>query len=289
MESLYHYCSVNTLKSILKNKTLRLSDITKSNDSNEIKFFFNEYYKLTPKNDNTSLVKNFYKKEFENQMNNSVILVFCLSKNKDNVHMWNCYGNNGVCIEFDRDILKQSLKSVGLGICDYIKEKYKNDNITASKADLLLDDVIYFKKNEVKKYIEEHGIKKIDDKGGFNSFYEVLKLCPFVKSDFFKCEKEARIVYVRMFGEQDNDPLTAFNNISKIDEDGNILKLINFDSVSNNDYPHRMVIDIPLDTKAIKSITIGPNCKLNEKDINELFFIYGIEKKDIHQSKGTLR
>lgn len=32
---IYHYCSINTFDSIMRNKTIRLSDITKSNDSKE--------------------------------------------------------------------------------------------------------------------------------------------------------------------------------------------------------------------------------------------------------------
>ena len=45
MSTLYHYCNVNSLKEILKNKTLRLSDIRKSNDPREITFLFEEYRK----------------------------------------------------------------------------------------------------------------------------------------------------------------------------------------------------------------------------------------------------
>lgn len=48
---IYHYCSVGTFISIIENKTLRLSDITKSNDSMELIWFvesiqeeFDRYY-----------------------------------------------------------------------------------------------------------------------------------------------------------------------------------------------------------------------------------------------------
>ena len=34
----YHYCDLSTFKAIVENNTLRLSDITKSNDSMEIKW-----------------------------------------------------------------------------------------------------------------------------------------------------------------------------------------------------------------------------------------------------------
>lgn len=32
MNTIFHYCTVESLKEILKNKTLRLADIRKSND-----------------------------------------------------------------------------------------------------------------------------------------------------------------------------------------------------------------------------------------------------------------
>ena len=37
-ESIYHYCGFNTFFTIIKNKTIRLSDVTQSNDHDEIKW-----------------------------------------------------------------------------------------------------------------------------------------------------------------------------------------------------------------------------------------------------------
>lgn len=37
---LYHYCNVETFLNIIRNKTIRLSDITKSNDNMEGKWLF---------------------------------------------------------------------------------------------------------------------------------------------------------------------------------------------------------------------------------------------------------
>ena len=61
----YHYCNLNTFYSIILNKTLRLSDITKSNDQLEItwanniirKAFSNSYNELKDE------IKNRLKKE----------------------------------------------------------------------------------------------------------------------------------------------------------------------------------------------------------------------------------
>ena len=40
---IYHYCTSETLKAILEYRTLRLSDIKKSNDSKEINYLFEQY------------------------------------------------------------------------------------------------------------------------------------------------------------------------------------------------------------------------------------------------------
>jgi len=42
---LYHYCSADTFYEIIKSKSLRLSDITKSNDSQELKWVFTSFKK----------------------------------------------------------------------------------------------------------------------------------------------------------------------------------------------------------------------------------------------------
>jgi len=38
---IYHYCSLETFKAIIEDKTLRLSDITRSNDSEETRYIVN--------------------------------------------------------------------------------------------------------------------------------------------------------------------------------------------------------------------------------------------------------
>ena len=39
--TVYHYCSLETFNTIINNKTLRASDITKSNDDQELKWIAN--------------------------------------------------------------------------------------------------------------------------------------------------------------------------------------------------------------------------------------------------------
>jgi hypothetical protein len=134
--SLYHYCTGETLKCILGSRTLRLADIRKSNDSKEIeyciegyeKYWSNKYGKWLLKNCNS--VQSYYKKmafqahakcldyivtpksDFKIELENTVFLVTCFSRKEDDLHMWNCYANKGVCIEFNEDELNKVVNNV---------------------------------------------------------------------------------------------------------------------------------------------------------------------------------
>ena len=51
-------------------------------------------------------------------------------------------------------------------------------------------------------------------------------------------------------------------------------------------------VDVPFPEEMIESITIGPNCKLEEKDIRELLFASGLENYGsiyVEKSQGSYR
>lgn len=77
----------------------------------------------------------------------------------------------------------------------------------------------------------------------------------------------------------------VLNHLSLTDENGFQKEKIPFKSVSSG-FDHKLVIDIPFDTKIIESITIGPDCKLTEKDVNEMLFAYSLYNENtLHQKK----
>lgn len=281
MKSLYHYCTVETLKAIIENKTLRLSDISKSNDSKEIDFLFDEYCKwvLTSKeNQNNSPIYansiKFFKKE---QLDSTTFLVLCFSRRKDDLHMWNCYGNEGVSIEFDEDSLKNYFKNtVGVGINEELKNKIID--LKSSPIKIELKDVKYYNNETILKYFEDKELNS-----NVSDFSKIFYDSPFCKNMFFECEKEVRLVFACMYNRK------MSNYLSLLDGD-NVKDEIYFKSISNDKYSHKMVIDIPIQTKLIKSIRLAPNCKMTIKDIKELLFINGIEDEiEVHISSGSYR
>lgn len=293
MKSLYHYCSSETLIKIFKNKSLRLSDITKSNDKKEIIFLFDEYVKWSMKqneklsqNDLCVQSNHFFVNQ---QLENTTFFVSCFSENYDDLYMWSQYGDNGkgVFIEFDKEKLKDYLKHIRIGTSKEIREN--NQYLSLEQADIKLEKIKYLDENKIDEFFTENDISPIGNFESFENLDKILKLCPIVKNNFFHQENEYRIFYIKLPQFSDGNPNKLINNLTYSDIDNKKLDVIPFSSQESNDFVHKMVLDIPIDLNLIKSITLGPNCKLTRKDILELFLIYSIEEKEIFESKGTLR
>ncbi len=273
METLYHYCSAEILRAILSNKTLRLSDVRKSNDSKEIEFLFNEYCKWIGRDSEDSEAArhnaDVMRIDVRTQLKNTVFLTCCLSKNKDDFHMWKCYGDGEVCIGFDRDKLESYLQEhIRIGM-NHMMPDYLIDTLA-----LKLRDVDYFDESSIGAYFSSKGLN------GWDDFIQLYRESPFVKSSFFQNENEVRIVYI--YYKDPNLP----NHLSFTDANGRLEKEIKFSSTFDKKHPNKMIIDIPIDSNLIESITIGPNCKLKESDIEEMAFIYGVPEIDIRRSYG---
>lgn len=283
MNTIFHYCTVESLKEILKNKTLRLADIRKSNDSKEIDFLFDsycEYVLKANKFSNEAVLKvNKLKADKKIQFQNTVFLVSCFSKKEDDLHMWSCYGNKGVCLEFDRDALEKYIKKIRAG--GSLKILNENPNITFGTPALKLADVDYRNQITISSYFEEKEFKDND------AFFELFRESPTFKSDFFASEEEVRLIYCHIFDPLKNDE----NFLVLIDDFEHMKEQIYFESISNSKFQHKMVVDIPITMDLIKSITIGPNSTISEQDIEEMLFINGLEKHTIGigKSKGTYR
>ena len=123
---LYHYCSVETLLSIIQNKTIWLSDASKTNDSSELKYIF-DFFTATVDvilesygNKYNDLIKEKVRKIINSTMEGLVYdkiriakykknFICCFSEAKDLLSQWRAYANdgNGVAIGFSSDMLKK--------------------------------------------------------------------------------------------------------------------------------------------------------------------------------------
>ena len=130
----YHYCSLDTFFSIITNKTLRLSDVAKSNDNLEVMWLKKIMTKMMEKENmsyeffNDKIKKAYslekYKEKlmektdkfFEQREIKSKFFAICFSgmESEDMLSQWRGYGDDGkgVAIAFDEDIIKKTRKKI---------------------------------------------------------------------------------------------------------------------------------------------------------------------------------
>lgn len=122
---LYHYCSVNTLISIIENHNIWLSDAEKTNDYTEMKWLFSKFqevidedvlsYQTIYDNELLKIVKETACNAVENLLSkqaliskNSKSFLICFSEARDLLSQWRAYGDDGkgVAIGFNTEVLK---------------------------------------------------------------------------------------------------------------------------------------------------------------------------------------
>lgn len=274
MKTIYHYCTSETFKTILENKTLKFSDIVKSNDYNEIIYLWDKYYEYIDKIAQNRVSVSGLKYEIKNQLENMIFLAICFSEDEDALHMWNCYADGGIAIGFDVEKLKEWANR----ICYYNPTTYRN-GMTCTE----FREIKYYDNEEIEEYIAQK-CKGIDF--STEKFGEVFFEAPFCKSKFFELEHELRII-IKIFTKD-----AYSNSLQYIDKKGKA-KDVSLRSFSNKNFDNVTSATIPFfdDIDMISSITIGPNCRLNKNDIKQLLFINNIFLPDeaIHKSKGSYR
>lgn len=295
----YHYCNLNTFYSIILNKTLRLSDITKSNDQLEItwanniirKAFSNSYNELKDE------IKNRLKKEdymirveekialyFEqNELRNKFFVVCFSGKNSgDLLSQWRGYGDDG--------------QGIAIGINEFVLKKISDSVQMYEKEEeqcILYNKVIYDEKNQENKikeivihFMEKLNSQSIDNGFGINNRLEsiLLECFPrlyqeaiFMKNPFFKEEDESRLV------------ICEGKTGEKIENREFITSKKKY-YIRNNQLVGYYDINLEkIKEQKILEIAMGPKCKLDKNTL--LSFLqdnqFTVQEEIIHYSKGS--
>ena len=271
----YHYCSFDAFRSILNEKTLKFSDITKSNDHREISFLWDKYSEYIERAMRNNMQNpEPFKREIAKQLERTNYLAICLSELPDSLHMWNCYADGGIAIGFD-----------GKAIDEWCRRIFAYKNALAI-ADSPLENPLarfekirYFSIENIDKYVDEQcsGKEFITD-----SFADVYNTAPFAKSDFFSSEAEWRIVVPFV-----NSPADAVPDCVDAAEP---VKLP-MRAGPNEMFPVCLTCRIPFEADMIKEIRIGPNCPADVRDIRNLLLVNGFDSEEIsiRLSKGSYR
>lgn len=219
MSCLYHYCSNEKCFSILKGKTIRLSDIEKSNDYMELSLFFpgildaiDDLYRKKPfrfkynnKFDSDAFFEltrdsfDYWERRFSDGSYTNFVI--CFSETPDSLSQWRGYADNGkgCCIGFSKDVLQDYCEAndsiLRMEKVDYLSPKQISDRIKSSAKECI-DEL-----RTLREWIIDNMTKNDDDPDtdgllGFNfngmlSSVFIDSLC--IKSKAFKEENEWRI------------------------------------------------------------------------------------------------
>lgn len=293
----YHYCSGSTFKEIIEKKTLRFSDITKSNDSAEIRWItkhiesafldeFDKAYKRKSFEDacqKTDFLKYFHK--FVDAYFSKAIFgnekffwfyASCLSHEGDLLSQWRGYADDGkgFSIGFDQAAFEKyttsgfKLLSIHCGDVEY-NEKRQITIVSDSIKNLFADFDNAIEINDLSRENIMHIFK--------SCFQELIEKAVFIKNPFFSEEKEWRMC------------VWTFNGFS----DTNDILLVN-DGVpekypleyQNKDDELISFFDLKFAPDMVKRIVLGPKNKTDLAELSIFLKSNGFECKP-KKSDGT--
>ena len=266
---LYHYCSIETFESIIKNHTLRFADITKTNDSEEL-LFITEFYKqavfgdLNGKwNSERYLLKDALKEE--------TYYAFCVSDKEDDLSQWRGYAHDGgFAIGFDEDELKKLIEEQVVVKIDEKKQKevlIEKTGWSKENAEKAFEGGHQAERNgcfSVIKYLSLPNDKEMDEnslelqktmrelarltkeehdlgKKTLLPVHVLAQKCFEYKSKDFEGESESRLVFMR-----------GKTSIGEVDVEDAVF--VRDEKIEKGEYYY----DIPFDFSMIKRIIIGP-------------------------------
>jgi len=318
IDRVYHYCSLETFISIIKNKTIRLSDINKSNyyleTKTTIEFIkkaainlsrqnsIEKYQKIMLGIDNESAIKHLIDMVLNRFLNYRDILIYatCFSEITDLLSQWCEYADNGkgVAIGFNILCLKKICAS-SEGFLKFKQVVYSNEQNSFNGI--------------INKYAQEFYGEIINAliNGTLNELFtnpcgtdleavemqeQLIRDSVFIKHESFSAEKEWRVVLEDEELKKTYDDWENYYNWNEVEHSDGLMKLIpkglkfksiGDDIVSYLDLSFKEHID-----KVIDCIYIGPNCKVQKEDIYQIiqhFGFWNFNAENIFLTKSSYR
>lgn len=201
----YHYCSLESFISIINNSTIRLTNISKSNDRDEIGYCFNAFERALRETckeftdkylKNKGIIKFFNSICYDDLVSKAVLnesliyYVGCFSTEADLLSQWRGYANDGkgVAIGFYSKsfFVAKDLKSV-----KFNRITYDMDQVEIELHDYIINKLVKIYKETKSKSncsIYENAINDIISGMVYNAV--------FYKNPAFKEENEWRLVFI---------------------------------------------------------------------------------------------
>lgn len=309
-DKLYHYCSVDTFKIIAEKKTLRLSEIAKSNDSMECQWMekvivpsmIEEYVGSLVKRkklgaNETSLTQDelisLYKTQaiqnvdyfFDGEdgiVNNRVTFATCFSRWSDLLSQWRGYAcdGGGLSIGFDTGLFKSFIN-------DDFQSPYNLKKIIYNRRvqEMLMRD-------NVRSYTESLASGSNDEKkkATIDLILRTAYSSVYMKNPAFSEEAEWRFFVAlhkaKKFSEF-QDAFEYYNLNDKFTPVSVTVKNVKVIFFTDMQLDRQQGALIPLSW--IKEIVLGPKCKLSERDIKMTLECYDWDVSNISviRSKAT--
>jgi hypothetical protein len=292
--TLYHYCSLNTFLSIVKNSSIWLSDVQKSNDKKEMAWFRHLYYeylldlyeKTTDKDTKTICeiiftiaakdgfdkcppwllpAVNANSQQLIEIFGSLRVYAFCLSELSDSLGQWRGYANDG--------------KGIAIGFSREYLDTISGYSLRCPAFNFLLGSISY--KNDFSSLFEKmFSLHNKSNNAEFilNAMIDLTHTSALFKHHSFKEEYEWRIIYSMSDYRISEDVLNFkhFDDISSQQYKNNFgVPKIDYIASENDIIPH---IEIQLKdlSAAIDRIIIGPKCIATEKDIRHVLLRFGV-------------
>lgn len=273
MAVFYYYCKLSTFQSMLHSKTLWLTDLTKSNDSEEVfRAYCNLWSRVKALLEQSDLPKEILKSQIEMCDSNFHIQSYsdvpygcCLCAENDLVQQWNEYGDHrkGVAVGFDLDQING------------LKKQYPITSVLISHS-LGYESVIYdIRGLELEMARLCYGIIKDNGYFAWMTILSTFKhYASFIKNPTFKDEKETRIVFLP-------------NGVSESSYEDS---LANLSGLETGVLEHYSLGWLYKGVSALKSITIGYECSTTEAEIRKMLSDAGLSPDiPIARSECTYR
>lgn len=285
-EVLYHYCSLDTFYNIMKNRSIWLSDISKSNDAqelnwitqqlkNSLSYYFFEFYDRIREQGLLEQLDNSKYKEMIDNINSYDLSktlkcwAFCLSEKGDNLGQWRGYADDGqgLAIGFNRSFFDSSPTT--------------NELLNIDKSYGLFDFVKYGNLDVVQEFLSKDEIREIETTLDMQVVVKLFKkvlaktiiLAPLYKNLSFQEEAEWRMACVVFTSRILSGGFNPIDNAHWLDD---ISERLSIKEYSFSPKQQTLVSHIELQIKdmkrAIASVIIGPKSKLTVLDV-KLFLI----------------
>lgn len=306
IETVYHYCSLETFLSIAKNRTIRLSDISKSNDLRETKATIDmirekaialnrehgieEYQPIMMGTNNDVAMTHLIERVLDRLYHYSDVLVYaaCFSEERDLLSQWCEYADNGKGIVIGFNL--ECLRKICLASDDFLKiDKvlYLNqaDNLLNSKMDEYAHDFY----QEIIGALANEEIEQLLTNPNASNYIPLLTQkqlvidSVFYKHESFSPEKEWRIVSNQEIAKSQEDwgdflkwnRGNAYDGMGELFPEGLQFRGAGDHFISYLDLSFENHMD-----EIMNSIGLGPNCKVKEDDMFIMLQHFGFESID---------